>query len=225
MAPSIITIDGPAGVGKSTLSRYLADQFCLAYLDTGAMFRAMALHLGQGSWSWPAGRLEKALFSLHFALSGQGQATSLLVNNRPVGRAIRDEHIGLWASYLGQRMEVRTYLKAAQQCMGQKTSLVAEGRDMGSVVFPWAGCKIFLEAAPEERAARRWRQLLDMGHSPDLEALTRDLRQRDEQDRNRSIAPLQPAPDAHIIDTTQRTLEQVQKKLKDVVATALPELL
>ena len=221
MTPCLITIDGPAGVGKSTLARFLAQHFNLAYLDTGAMFRALALHLGEGSWSWPENQLKAALLNVHFCLSGQGAATTLQVNKQPVGHSIRNEHIGLWASYLGQRMEVRTFLKSAQQSIGQNTSLVAEGRDMGSVVFPRAACKIFLDASPEERARRRWEQLRNMGHDPDLEALTHDLRLRDEQDRNRSIAPLRPAPEAHVIDTTNLSLQEVKKNLQDVVSKAI----
>ncbi|MFO7878003.1 MAG: (d)CMP kinase [Desulfovermiculus sp.] len=215
--PCIITLDGPAGVGKSTVAQTLADFFRLAYLDTGAMFRAVALHLGEGSWAWPEKELETALNKIHFHLAGQGLAARLTVNNQRIGQEIRAEEVGLWASHLGQRPEVRDYLKRAQQEIGSKTSLVAEGRDMGSVVFPAAGWKFFLDATAEERARRRWLQLTARGQNADLGTLTRDLRRRDEQDRNRSVAPLRPAPDAYVVDTTNLNLKQVEEKLRKLI--------
>lgn len=215
--PFIITLDGPAGVGKSTVAQTLAHFFSLAYLDTGAMFRAVALHLGEGSWTWPRKTLQTALNAMHFDLSGPGPAARLTVNNQHIGQEIRAEEVGLWASHLGQRPVVRDYLKRAQQEIGRKTSLVAEGRDMGSVVFPGATRKFFLDATPEERARRRWLQLKSMGHIADLKTLTRDLRLRDEQDRNRSVAPLRPAPDACVVDTTNLSLQQVKEKLRKLI--------
>jgi len=214
---SIITLDGPAGVGKSTVAKNLADFFGLAYLDTGAMFRAVALHLGEGAWTWPERKLETALDSIHFHLAGQGPEARLTVNNHPLGQEIRSEEVGLWASHLGQRPEVRGHLKRAQQEIGRTTSLVAEGRDMGSVVFPAARWKFFLDATADERARRRWLQLTAMGHSADLDILTRDLRLRDDQDRNRSVAPLKPAPDAYVVDTTDLNLQQVEMKLRKLI--------
>ncbi|MFW6106216.1 MAG: (d)CMP kinase [Desulfovermiculus sp.] len=215
--PLIITLDGPAGVGKSTVAQNLAHFLRLAYLDTGAMFRAVALHLGEGSWTWPQKTLQSALNAIDFHFAGQGPAAQLTINNQHIGQEIRSEEIGLWASHLGQRPEVRDSLKRAQQEIGRKTSLVAEGRDMGSVVFPDARWKFFLDATPEERARRRWLQLKAMGHNADLGTLTRDLRRRDEQDRNRSEAPLRPAPDAYVVDTTHLNLQQVEDKLRKLI--------
>lgn len=215
--PFIITLDGPAGVGKSTVAQNLAHFFRLAYLDTGAMFRAVALHLGEGSWTWPEKALENALTNIHFHFAGQGPAARLTVNNQHIGQEIRAEEVGLWASHLGQRPEVRDYLMRAQQEIGRKTSLVAEGRDMGSVVFPAAGWKFFLDATTKERARRRWLQLKAMGQNADLGSLTRDLRRRDQQDRNRSVAPLSPAPDAYVVDTTNLNLQQVEEKLQKLI--------
>jgi cytidylate kinase len=220
--PMIITLDGPAGVGKSTLAKDLAGYLNIAYLDTGAMFRALALHLGPGSWDWSEHRLQAALQDIRFSLSGDGPETGLEVNGVPVGPEIRTEGVGLWASHLGQRLEVRCFLKASQQEIGNQYSLVAEGRDMGSEVFPRAGCKIFLDAAPEERARRRCLQLQEAGHTPDEAALAHDLRQRDQQDRTRAIAPLRPADDAHIVDTTALNLQEVQQVLRGIIHRSLP---
>jgi cytidylate kinase len=218
----IITLDGPAGVGKSTLAKDLAGYLNIAYLDTGAMFRALALHLGPGSWDWSEQRLQSALRGIRWSLCGDGPETGLEVNGVQVGPEIRAEDVGLWASHLGQRQEVRSFLQAVQQGIGSRSSLVAEGRDMGSVVFPRAGCKIFLDAAPEERARRRCLQLQEAGHTPDQAALAHDLRQRDQQDRTRAIAPLRPADDAHIVDTTALSLQDVEQRLREIIHRSFP---
>ncbi len=212
-SPFIVTVDGPAGVGKSTLAKSLAEKFNLAYLDTGAMFRALALYLGDRSWQWSSQRLQDALCDVDFRLTDQGTATTLTLNSTPIGPDIRREDVGLWASRLGQRPEIRTCLKFAQQEIGCRTSLVAEGRDMGTVVFPRAQCKIFLDAAAEERARRRCLQLDQQGHPKDEHKVAKDLLERDRQDRNRTEAPLRPAVDACVLDTTDLSLNQVMQCL------------
>ncbi len=217
--PFLVTLDGPAGVGKSTLAKSVAGYFNLAYLDTGAMFRALALRLGQGAWDWTSQQLQASLLDLVFCLSGEGPNTELSLCGTPVGEEIRSERVGLWASHLGQRTEIRSFLKTVQKAIGRETSLVAEGRDMGTVVFPHAGCKIFLDASPRERARRRWLQLQDMGQTVDINQLTLDLQQRDEQDRNRPIAPLCPAEDAFLIDTTPLTIDQVEQLVRETVSS------
>ncbi len=207
--PLVVTLDGPAGSGKTTVARMIADRLGIAYLDSGAMFRAFALRLGAQSWTWSEDVLLERLAGLEFALRGQGGQAALFLNGETLGEDIRREEVGMWASNLAKVGVVREVLKQAQQRLGAGTSLVAEGRDMGSVVFPRARYKFFLEAAPEERAGRRWLQLREMGVEEDLDALIANLRQRDEQDRNRTLAPLKPADDAVIIDTAGLTPEEV----------------
>lgn len=200
-APRIVTLDGPAGVGKTTLARRVAEALGLAYLDTGAMFRATALALGPGARELPGAGLRARLEGLAFGLEGRGAASALRLNGRPVGEEIRTEQVGMLASDVATLPEVREFLKAAQRAVGQATALVAEGRDMGTVVFPEAAHKFFLDAAPEIRARRRCEQLRALGAPADLDAVTAQIRARDHQDRTRAVAPLRPAADALVIDT------------------------
>jgi len=208
-ADFIVTLDGPAGVGKTTLARVLATKLNIPYLDTGAMFRAIAVMLKDQSLTLDETVLQNHLQAMSFTLSGDQAESELLLNDRPLDPGIRSEEAGIWASNLATLQVVRNFLKREQQDIAQRCPLVCEGRDMGSVVFPQAAFKFFLEAAPEERARRRWLQLKDRGLDVDLDTLTRDLAQRDAQDRNRPIAPLKAAPDAHVIDTAQLTPDQV----------------
>lgn len=216
-APMIVTLDGPAGVGKSTLARRLADELGLPFLDTGAMFRAAAFALGEGAWDWTQGILQQKLGDFEFSLRGSGQDTELLLNGQPLPEAIRSEETGRWASQLAVVPSVRAHMKMAQIRLGQTTPLVAEGRDMGTVVFPDAAHKFFLDADPDERARRRCRQLESQGRPADFAAIAASIRQRDEQDRTRAIAPLKPAPDAMVVDTTHLTETEVLEAVLDRV--------
>lgn len=207
MNPIIIAIDGPSGVGKSTVAAMLAERLGVPYLDTGAMFRTLALRLGED-----AARLsEKELRALpiKFDLEGLGADARLLVNGEPVGPEIRTETVGALASDIAKRPEIRALLLAAQRDLGSRSSLVAEGRDMGSVVFPNATRKFFLDARPEIRARRRWLDLRARGENVSLAEVEDLVRKRDFQDRNRAVAPLRPAPDAIIIDTSDLSVDQV----------------
>ncbi|MEF2145656.1 MAG: (d)CMP kinase [Desulfovibrionaceae bacterium] len=217
----LVTLDGPAGVGKSSMAQELAEALKIPYLDTGAMFRSVAWKLGQGSWEWDEARLAKALSSLEFRLHGSGAASSLSLNGVAVGQEIRTETVGLWGSNLAKLPVVRDFLKRAQQDVGKASPLVAEGRDMGSVVFPEARVKFFLDADVNVRAKRRFDQLREQGKSPDLAELTESIRVRDEQDRNRAVAPLKPAPDARIVDTSQLDKAQVAALLLEAVRERL----
>lgn len=218
--PLIITLDGPAGVGKSSIAARLAGELGLAVLDTGAMFRAAAYALGEGAWDWQQGLLQQKLGDFEFSLRGSGAATELLLNGQPLPPEIRSEKTGLWASQLAVVPSVRAYMKMAQIFLGQKSSLVAEGRDMGTVVFPGARHKFFLDAEPEERARRRCRQLEAQGKAADYDAILENIRVRDDQDRNRSIAPLKPAPGAVVVDTTRLTEDEVLASILGAVRAA-----
>ncbi len=208
--PVVITLDGAAGTGKTSLARSVASELGIKYLDTGAMYRSIALYLGEGAWRYSPEWLESQLTGLSFSLSGSGENTLLSLNGAPVDEAIRREEVGMWASEVARLLVVREHLTRCQQELGNSFSLVAEGRDMGSVVFSGARFKYFLEADTEERARRRLAQLREeYGQEGDLEAIKRDLRKRDGQDSQRSAAPLCAAEDAVRIDTTDKDFHQV----------------
>lgn len=213
MSRLTVTLDGPAGVGKSSLAKALAEKFQLAYLDTGAMFRALALKLGPDGPALPAEDLRRILrdcgFSMAAAGGGAGPATRLLLNGKPIGQEIRSEEVGVMAAQIASLSEVRDFLKLKQRQLGQSFDLVAEGRDMGTVVFPQAKCKFFLDARPEVRARRRFAQLKEQNMPADLTVLTSQIKERDDMDKNRALAPLAPAHDAVIIDTSDLNMEEV----------------
>lgn len=215
---TIVTLDGPAGVGKTTIARQLADRLGIAYLDTGAMFRSVALFFGEGAWERPVDQLVPELNRLDFDLEGVGGNAELLLNGYPLSPQIRNEEVGLWASHLARIPVVRDFLRRNQQLIGRSTPLVAEGRDMGSVVFPEARHKFFLDASIEVRAMRRFAQLKEMGMNEDLERIRAQMRIRDDQDRNRSVAPLRPAADAVLVDTGLTDANGVLEQILAIIA-------
>lgn len=210
---TIVTLDGPAGVGKTTLAMTLAERLGIAYLDTGAMFRSVAFSFGEGAWERSVDQLVPDLNRLDFDLEGVGRHSELLLNGYPLSPQIRSEEVGLWASHIGRIPVVRDFLRRNQQAIGRMTSLVAEGRDMGSVVFPDAKHKFFLDASIDVRAKRRYAQLKSMGMEEDVERIRAQIRIRDDQDRNRVVAPLKPAADAVIVDTSALDVDRVLEKI------------
>ena len=209
----IVTLDGPAGVGKTTLARQVAQRLGLAWLDTGAMFRSLALRLGPGADTLPENIQRASCAQWQFSLSGVGADTVLSCNGTPIGNEIRTEGVALLASRIATLPVVRQCLLQAQQEMGRRFPLVAEGRDMGTVVFPTARFKFFLDASPEVRARRRLHDLASRGEQADLQTLAEQIRQRDELDRNRPVAPLRPAPDALLLDTSELDIPGVLQRL------------
>ena len=204
-------------MGKTTLAKRVAEAMRVAYLDTGAMFRAVAWSLGEGAWEWEESALVSRLRELEFRLQGQGANSALLLNEKPLDAVIRTEKVGLWASNVATIGAVRSFLKSAQQAMGRDVSLVAEGRDMGTVVFPDATDKFFLDASIEERARRRYLQLQGMGEDADIDEIALQIKIRDAQDRNRPIAPLRAAENAVTVDTTGLGVDEVFKAIMDHV--------
>lgn len=212
LPPLIVTLDGPAGVGKSTLAKQVAQALGIGYLDTGAMFRVVALrslNLPDAPLSGDGSALLASVLPLNFRLSTDKEESELLCNNDPIGSAIRSEKVAARAARIAALPAIRDFLKWAQQSIGETTSLVAEGRDMGTVVFPQAQHKFFLDASVEVRAKRRYDQLIQMRQPADLKEIARQIHLRDDQDRNRTVAPLSAAKDAIIIDTSSLTIEGV----------------
>ncbi len=202
----VITIDGPSSSGKGTVAARVAEHLQWELLDSGALYRIVAwAGLGRGIALDDADRLATMAATLSIV---QASGT-ITVDGIDVTGAIREEHISVGASEVAKLPPVRQALRGVQQGMRRPPGLVADGRDMGTVVFRDAELKIFLDASADERARRRHKQLMDKGSSVSLPDLFASIRARDERDRNRAVSPLEPAPDAILIDTTGMSIETV----------------
>lgn len=209
--PVVITIDGPSGSGKGTLSQMLARHLGYHLLDSGALYRLVALAAIEEGVNLDDGKLVSQVatqLNVVFNLS-DGNSAQILLNGTEVTNSIRQESVGMGASQVAAFPEVRAALLERQRAFAVPPGLVADGRDMGTTVFPNARIKLFLTASAEARAERRYKQLCEKGVPVDMNELVRDIRERDERDSNRAISPLRPAEDAIIIDSTGMTVEEV----------------
>ena len=197
MSPPVVAIDGPSASGKGAVAHRVAQGLGFHYLESGALYRLVAL-AGADNPEQTAAKMAVEFQSGRIFLSGQDVTDSL-----------RDEAVATRASDVAQRPGVRTALLQRQRAFRRPPGLVAEGRDMGTVVFPDAALKVFLTASAAVRAQRRYKQLIDKGIDANLHALSRDLEQRDARDAARAVAPLAPAPDALQLDTSERSLDEV----------------
>jgi CMP/dCMP kinase len=207
----IVALDGPAGAGKSTIARRVAERLGFVYINTGAMYRSVALWaLRLKTELTDTHRLEQLAIEAQIEFAANG---NVMLNGEDVSEAIRTEEVSLAASKVSALPAVRRALLGAQRKIAETASVVMEGRDIGSVVFPDAHVKIFLDADPKERARRRAAELVRRGVTVDVDEVTADIRQRDASDRTRTASPLVQAPDAELIDTTGLSLEQVEEAI------------
>lgn len=213
--PFVITIDGPSGSGKGTLSQMLARRLGYHLLDSGALYRLVALAAmkkGIDLDSEEAVSEVAAGLDVVFSLEND-ESAQILLEGVKVTDAIRQEAVSMAASKVAAYPDVRAALLERQRGFAIEPGLIADGRDMGTTVFPNAKVKLFLTASAEARAERRYKQLCIKGEAVDMAELVRDIRERDERDSNRAISPLKPADDAVVIDSTAMTIDEVFTKM------------
>jgi cytidylate kinase len=209
----IVTIDGPAGSGKSTAARALAARLGFEYLDTGAMYRAVALGLARRRIDpADAPAVEAALAGLRIEMP----PGRVLLNGEDVTGLIRTPEVSQGASKVAVLPAVRRFLAGEQRRVAAGRDMVCEGRDQGTFVFPDAACKVFLTADPRARAGRRYRELLARGEKVTLEDVLKAQQERDARDASRDLAPMRPAADAVVLDTTHLTPDEVLARLEEV---------
>jgi len=204
----VIAIDGPSASGKGAVASRVAEALGLHYLESGALYRLVALRALQTGTD-----REEPLAATAASMPVVFQAGKIILDKQDVTEDVRSEACGNKASEVARLPGVRQALLKRQRGFRQPPGLVADGRDMGTIVFPDAALKIFLTASPEVRAERRYKQLIDKGIPANLRSLSRDLAERDERDRKRSVAPLVPAPDSQVLDSSALSIDQVVERV------------
>ena len=208
MSVTVIAIDGPSASGKGTIAKRVAQALGYHYLESGALYRLVGLLALREDLDDEAALAELA-GNMDLVFLGD----EILLEDQDVSQHIRHETVGSRASEVARMPAVRQALLSRQRAFRQPPGLVADGRDMGTVVFPDAGLKIFLTASPEVRAERRHKQLIEKGISANLRALSRDLAERDARDANRPVAPLVPAPDSQVLDSSSLSIDEVVERI------------
>ncbi|MCQ1057705.1 (d)CMP kinase [Photobacterium sp. ZSDE20] len=206
----VITVDGPSGAGKGTLCMLLAEKLGWKLLDSGAIYRVLALaalHHGVDLESEDA--LVPLAAHLDVQFVAEGELVKVILEGEDVSGELRKEETGMAASKVAALPRVREALLRRQRAFSEAPGLVADGRDMGTVVFPQAEVKFFLDASAEERASRRMKQLQQKGLDVNFDHLLKEIQERDDRDRNRAVAPLRPAADALVLDSTEMSIDQV----------------
>ena len=218
VAPTI-TLDGPSGSGKGTISQLLAEKLGWHYLDSGALYRVLALAAQTHGLALDD---EAALTTLAEHLDVEFIGGEILLEGESVGESIRGEDCGEAASLVAAIPSVREALLARQRAFRRAPGLIADGRDMGTTVFPSAGLKVFLTASPEERAQRRYKQLKQKGNDVNLPTLLDEIARRDARDGQRGVSPMKPAPEAVVLDTTELDIPQVVERVMRLYTEKCP---
>ena len=212
-----IAIDGPAGAGKSTIAKLLAAKMNYIYVDTGAMYRAMAYYFLQlGLKENDTEKIKEAVGGAHVSIRYENGEQKVVLNDQDVTPFIRQEEVGNMASKSSPIPEVRVKLTQLQKDLADRENVVMDGRDIGTCVLPGADVKIYLTASVETRAKRRYDELKEKGEDCNLEEIAHDIEERDHRDMTREIAPLKQAEDAVLVDSSHMTIEEVVKAIVDL---------
>lgn len=213
-----VAIDGPAGAGKSTIAKMVAKKLGFIYVDTGAMYRAMALHiLRKGIPATDSAAISAVCEDADITIQYQNGEQVVLLNGENVNGLIRTEEVGNMASSSSTNGDVRKKLVSLQQKLAKTAEVIMDGRDIGTVVLPDADVKIYLTAGSDVRAKRRYDELTAKGISCDLQKIEKDIIERDERDMNREISPLRQADDAVLVDSSYMTIEEVAEKIISLI--------